>query len=137
MRAILVATTLLAVAGGFGGMGVTSAEAREYQWCSRTSASGFNPSCTFTSYAQCMATVSGQRGDCIRCWLSASSANRAGRGGSIASSKMTGTAVGTITAGIRAGERSRLRISPIGPGGDGDRQADAEPGEIAAGIACE
>jgi hypothetical protein len=66
MRATLVATAFIVAAGGLGSIGVTSAEAREYPWCSRTSGSGFNPSCDFTSYAQCMATVSGQRGDCMR-----------------------------------------------------------------------
>ena len=66
MRAILAATALLAAVGGFSSIGTTSAEARDYPWCSRTSGSGFNPSCDFTSYAQCMATVSGQRGDCMR-----------------------------------------------------------------------
>ncbi|MCX7319406.1 MAG: DUF3551 domain-containing protein [Hyphomicrobiales bacterium] len=66
MRAILTATALLVAAGGLSSIGATSAEAREYPWCSRTSVSGFNPSCDFTSYAQCMATVSGQRGSCMR-----------------------------------------------------------------------
>ncbi len=66
MRSILAATALLVAAGGLSGIAATPAEAREYPWCSRTSASGFNPSCTFTSYAQCMATVSGQRGDCMQ-----------------------------------------------------------------------
>ncbi len=47
-------------------MGATPSMAREYPWCSRTSATGFNPSCTFISYNQCMATVSGQRGDCMQ-----------------------------------------------------------------------
>ena len=66
MRSILAATALLVVATGFSAIGTTSAEARDYPWCARTSGSGFNPSCSFTSYNQCMATVSGQRGDCIR-----------------------------------------------------------------------
>src|SRR4051812_2368570 len=60
MRTLLAATALLAV------MGATPSMARDYPWCSRTSATGFNPSCTFTSYNQCMATVSGQRGDCMQ-----------------------------------------------------------------------
>jgi hypothetical protein len=38
--------------------------ARDYPWCARTSTNGFNGDCSFTSYRQCMATVSGQRGDC-------------------------------------------------------------------------
>jgi hypothetical protein len=66
MRSILAATALLVAASGISIVGTTTAEAREYPWCSRTSASGFNPSCSFTSYQQCMATVSGQRGDCMR-----------------------------------------------------------------------
>jgi hypothetical protein len=66
MRAILAATAFLVAAGGLSSIGVTSAEARDYPWCSRTSATGFNPDCAFTSYPQCMATVSGQRGDCMR-----------------------------------------------------------------------
>jgi len=60
MRSILAATALLVV------MGATPSIARDYPWCSRTSASGFNPSCSFTSYNQCMATVSGQRGECVQ-----------------------------------------------------------------------
>jgi hypothetical protein len=63
MRSILAATAFLVAAGG---LAATPAAARDYPWCSRTSASGFNPSCSFTSYPQCMATVSGQRGDCMR-----------------------------------------------------------------------
>jgi hypothetical protein len=59
MRSLLAATALLVV------MGATPSMARDYACCSRTSASGFNPSCSFTSYNQCMATVSGQRGECV------------------------------------------------------------------------
>jgi hypothetical protein len=63
MRAILAATALLTLTCG---LGAAPAQARDYPWCSRTSATGFNPDCAFTSYPQCMATVSGQRGDCMR-----------------------------------------------------------------------
>jgi hypothetical protein len=66
MRLVLAATAFLVAAGGLSSIGATPAEARDYPWCSRTSATGFNPSCDFTSYPQCMATVSGQRGDCMR-----------------------------------------------------------------------
>jgi hypothetical protein len=66
MRSTLAATALLVAAGGLCSISATPAEAREYPWCSRTSASGFTPSGTVTSYAQCMATVSGQRGDCMQ-----------------------------------------------------------------------
>jgi len=64
MRSILAAAALLLAAGGLIGTG--TAEARDYPWCSRAANSDFNPSCGFTSYAQCMATVSGLGGDCIR-----------------------------------------------------------------------
>jgi hypothetical protein len=40
--------------------------ARDYPWCAKTSANGFNGDCSFTSYRQCMATVSGQRGECMQ-----------------------------------------------------------------------
>jgi hypothetical protein len=61
IAASLVAAGLLAVAGS-----TPAAAARQYPWCERTDTTGFTPSCTFTSYAQCMATVSGQRGDCVQ-----------------------------------------------------------------------
>lgn len=69
MRSILTAalTASLAAAGLLVIAGSTpAAAARQYPWCSRTSATGFNPSYSFTSYAQCMATVSGQRGECVQ-----------------------------------------------------------------------
>ncbi|CAN5128048.1 hypothetical protein BH11PSE4_BH11PSE4_23980 [soil metagenome] len=59
MRSLLTAAALLVV------MGATPGIARDYPWCSRTSASSFNPSCSFTSFNQCMATVSGQAGECV------------------------------------------------------------------------
>lgn len=59
MRAFLAASAVVLA------FAATPAMARDYPWCSRTSASGFNPSCSFTTYAQCRATVSGQRGDCM------------------------------------------------------------------------
>lgn len=67
----LVASTIaasLAAAGLVAVMGSSPAAAasRQYPWCERTSTSGFNPSCTFTSYRQCMASVSGVAGDCIQ-----------------------------------------------------------------------
>lgn len=59
----LLATS--AVVLGLVAFGSTPGMARDYPWCSRTSATGFNPSCSFTSFNQCMATVSGQAGDCM------------------------------------------------------------------------
>ena len=57
--------SFLAAAAIFIAFGAAPGQARDYPWCERTSFNGFNPSCSFTSYQQCMATVSGQRGDCI------------------------------------------------------------------------
>lgn len=62
MRYLLATSAVLL---GFVAFGSTPGMARDYPWCSRTSATGFNPSCSFTSYNQCMATVSGQAGDCM------------------------------------------------------------------------
>ena len=60
MRSLLAATALLAV------MGATPSLARDYPVCQRSVVSGFNPSCTFDSFQQCQATVSGIGGDCIQ-----------------------------------------------------------------------
>jgi Protein of unknown function (DUF3551) len=62
MRFLLATSAVLL---GFVAFGSTPGSAREYAWCARTDVSGFNPSCSFTSFNQCMATVSGQAGDCI------------------------------------------------------------------------
>ena len=60
MRPFLAAASLLAV------MGATPAMARDYPVCMRTPTTGFNPSCSFNTFQQCMATVSGIGGDCIQ-----------------------------------------------------------------------
>jgi hypothetical protein len=59
MRSLFALSALLVVAT----TGPTMA--RDYPWCARTITDGFNGDCSFTSFRQCMATVSGQRGDCI------------------------------------------------------------------------
>jgi hypothetical protein len=38
--------------------------AQEYPWCARSRGNSIIGDCSFTSFRQCMATVSGQRGDC-------------------------------------------------------------------------
>jgi Protein of unknown function (DUF3551) len=58
MRSLFALSALLIVAS----TGPTMA--RDYPWCARTDSNGFNGDCSFTSYQQCMATVSGQRGEC-------------------------------------------------------------------------
>jgi hypothetical protein len=44
----------------------TPVAARDYPWCAKTITNDFNGDCSFTSYRQCMATVSGQRGECMQ-----------------------------------------------------------------------
>jgi hypothetical protein len=53
LSALIIAASPLAVS------------ARDYPWCARTSSNGFNGDCSFTSYQQCQATVSGQAGECL------------------------------------------------------------------------
>lgn len=62
MRIALVIAALALLIGTCPG----HAQGRQYPWCARTIASGYQPSCGFTSFRQCMATVSGQAGDCIQ-----------------------------------------------------------------------
>ena len=60
MRSLFAVSALLIVAT------TSPSMARDYPWCARTMTNGFSGDCSFTSYQQCMATVSGQGGDCIR-----------------------------------------------------------------------
>jgi hypothetical protein len=58
MRRLLAASALsLAI-------GATPAMARDYPWCAATTTSGGIPQCSFISFAQCQATISGRGGDC-------------------------------------------------------------------------
>ena len=59
MRSILLASAAILIASSAPGM------ARDYAWCARTITNPVFGDCSFTSYRQCMATVSGQRGECI------------------------------------------------------------------------
>ena len=58
MRLFLALSALLVVATTGPSM------ARDYPWCARTITNPDFGDCSFTSYRQCMATVSGQAGDC-------------------------------------------------------------------------
>ena len=40
--------------------------APDYPFCQRTSFTGGTPQCSFSSYAQCQASISGIAGDCVR-----------------------------------------------------------------------
>jgi hypothetical protein len=62
MRAILIAA---AVAGAASLIGIGDAKAQFYPWCAYYSR-GAGSNCGFTTFAQCMATVSGIGGWCQR-----------------------------------------------------------------------
>ena len=59
MRSILMTSAAILIASSMPSM------ARDYPWCARTITNPDFGDCSFTSYRQCMATVSGQRGECI------------------------------------------------------------------------
>jgi hypothetical protein len=59
MRVLFAASALLLLAT------TGSSMARDYPYCARTTTNPDFGDCSFTSYRQCMATVSGQSGDCI------------------------------------------------------------------------
>jgi Protein of unknown function (DUF3551) len=59
MRLLFALSALLVVASTGPSM------ARDYPWCARTITNPDFGDCSFTSYRQCMATVSGQPGECI------------------------------------------------------------------------
>lgn len=40
--------------------------AREYAFCARTPLTAGNPQCSYFTYGQCLATISGIGGDCIQ-----------------------------------------------------------------------
>ena len=73
MRSVLAISALLVA------LNAAPAAARDYPWCARTSSNGFNGDCSFTSYRQCMATVSGQTGECRQNPLLAYGQDRRGR----------------------------------------------------------
>ncbi|WP_398467094.1 DUF3551 domain-containing protein [Tardiphaga sp.] len=59
-------TLITCVFVGTVGMAIPAHAARDYPFCQRTSFTGGTPQCSFTSYAQCQASISGVGGDCIR-----------------------------------------------------------------------
>jgi hypothetical protein len=58
MRKLLIASTAIFIAG------TAPSFAQEHSWCARTITND-SGDCSFDSFRQCMATVSGQAGDCI------------------------------------------------------------------------
>ena len=63
MRPFIFGLGIVILAAGF----VTRAEAQNYPWCAQYSGGSFSgQNCGFTTRAQCMATVSGIGGFCVR-----------------------------------------------------------------------
>ncbi len=64
MRALLLTLGILGSTFAFGG----AAEAQNYPWCAEYGGGemGGGTNCGFTTYAQCMATLSGMGGFCNR-----------------------------------------------------------------------
>jgi hypothetical protein len=60
---LLLISGILVLAAGIG----TRAEAQNYPWCAQYSTRD-GATCGFTSFEQCMATVSGIGGFCIQNW---------------------------------------------------------------------
>jgi hypothetical protein len=60
MRSIIVASAAIFMAAG-----TAPGSAQDYAWCARTSITDGNPQCSYTSFGQCQAYVSGIGGDCI------------------------------------------------------------------------
>lgn len=60
MRKLLAASALLLA------IGAAPATARDYPWCSKTPDTGGFPQCSFMTFEQCVATVSGLGGDCVQ-----------------------------------------------------------------------
>jgi Protein of unknown function (DUF3551) len=58
MRPLLALSALLVLATA------TPTIAQDYPWCARTKGNNIDGDCSFTSFQQCQATVSGQHGDC-------------------------------------------------------------------------
>ena len=60
MRKLIIASviTLLTSASAYA--------APDYPWCQRTKMTGGSADCSFTSFNQCQASISGVGGDCIR-----------------------------------------------------------------------
>jgi Protein of unknown function (DUF3551) len=62
MRTLLFMLAIFAVAAGAG----TRAQAKNYPWCADYSGPAGGANCGFTTYEQCMATLSGIGGFCNR-----------------------------------------------------------------------
>jgi hypothetical protein len=63
-KLIFAAAAVVAIAGTTALSTPGEAREREILWCARTASNGFNGDCMYYTYAQCVAAISGLRGDC-------------------------------------------------------------------------
>ncbi len=61
-----IVSTLLIVAGIAGGSPASAQSPTSYPWCAKTGKDSAATSCYFTSYLQCMTTISGVGGYCFQ-----------------------------------------------------------------------
>jgi len=64
MRNLMLATVVMSAAGIATIASSAPAVARDYPWCVRSAEFDYNPDCSFTSFAQCMASASGRPASC-------------------------------------------------------------------------
>jgi hypothetical protein len=60
MRKFIIASAIVLLSSA------SAYAAPEYPWCQRTKITGGSPDCSFTSFNQCQASISGVGGDCVR-----------------------------------------------------------------------
>lgn len=60
MRTFIIASAIVLLSAA------SASAAPDYPWCQRTKITGGTPDCSFTSFNQCQASISGVGGDCIR-----------------------------------------------------------------------
>lgn len=64
MRIIILAAAVLAASAAIVTVPATPAQAREIAWCLRSPSNGWSGDCMYYTYNQCLAALSGQRGEC-------------------------------------------------------------------------
>jgi hypothetical protein len=60
MRKFIIASAIVLLSSA------SAYAAPDYPWCQRTKITGGSPDCSFTSFNQCQASISGVGGDCVR-----------------------------------------------------------------------
>jgi hypothetical protein len=63
-RAAITAVLAVTITASLAAL-ASPAQARQIAWCARTSSNDFNGDCMYYTYDQCLAAISGQRGECM------------------------------------------------------------------------